>query len=110
MTVTAKALAEIVSEPAAETTLYTAPPATRTILDKFTSTNTTGAAVAVTVKLVASGNVVGSTNILATTNLAANSTYTWPEVVGHVMNTGDFLSVLAGAVGVNFRLSGREIN
>lgn len=110
MTVTAKALAETVAEPAAETNLYAAPASTRTIIDKITATNTTAAAVTVTVKLIPSGNVAGVGNVVAVSNLAANSTYTWPEITGHVLNTGDFISVLAAAAGINFRASGREIN
>lgn len=110
MTVTAKALAEIVAEPAAETTLYLAPASTRTIIDKLTATNTTVAAIAVTIKLVPFGQVAGTPNIVVVTNLAIGATYTFPEVTGHVLNTGDFISVLAAAIGVNFRASGREVN
>ena len=85
MAVTAKPLFEALQASNAETTQYTAPAGTRTIIDKFTGTNTTAVAATLTVKLVASGGAAAATNtVVSAKTLAAGETYTFPEVVGHV--------------------------
>lgn len=112
MTVTAKALFEPLQAQNAETTQYTTPTGTRTIIDKFTGTNTTAAAATLTVKLVASGGAAGVTNtIVSAKTLQPGEAYTFPEVVGHVLNPGDFISTLAGtAAALTIRASGREVS
>lgn len=55
MTVTAKPLIASKQAENAETTQYTAPTGTRTIVDKFTGTNTTAATAVLTVRIVTSG-------------------------------------------------------
>lgn len=112
MSVQAKSLFSPLQVPAAETTLYTAPAATRTILDKFTGTNTTAGAVTITVKLIESGGAAGVSNtIVLTKSLAAGECYTFPEIVGHVLNPGDKISTLAGAgASITVRSSGREVS
>jgi len=112
MTVTAKALFEPLQAQNAETSQYVTPAGTRTIIDKFTGTNTTGAAATLTVKLVASGGAAAVTNtIVSAKTLAAGETYTFPEVVGHVLNPGDFISTIAStAAAIVIRASGREVS
>lgn len=112
MTVTAKALFEALQAQNVETTQYTAPSGTRTIIDKFTGTNTTAAAATLTVKLIASGGAAGAGNtIVSAKTLQPGETYTFPEVVGHVLNPGDFISTLAGtAAAITIRSSGREVS
>lgn len=111
MTVTAKPLFEALQAANAETTQYTAPGGTRTIIDKFTGTNTSGAAANLTVKLIASGGAAGVANtIVQTKTLQPGETYTFPELVGHVLAAGGFISTLASAAGsITIRASGREI-
>lgn len=111
MTVTAKPLFQALQAAAAETTQYTTPAGTRTIVDKFTGTNTTAAAATLTVRLVASGGSAGASNtIVSAKTLQAGETYTFPELVGHVLNPGDFISTLAGtAAAITVRSSGREV-
>lgn len=111
MSVQAKSLFTPLQAQNAETTQYTTPAATRTILDKFTGTNTTAGAVTLTVKLVQSGGSAGVANtIVSAKSLAAGECYTFPEIVGHVLNPGDFLSTLAGAAAsITIRASGREV-
>lgn len=94
-----------------QTTQYTAPTGTRTIIDKFTATNTTVGAVALTVNLVTSaGSAAASNVVISAKSLSAGETYACPEVVGHVLNTGDFISTLAGAAtSITIRASGREV-
>ena len=112
MTVTAKPLFEALQAANAETTQYTAPGGTRTIIDKFTGTNTSGAAANITVKLIASGGAAGAGNtIVSSKTLQSGETYTFPEVVGHVLAAGDFISTLASvAAAITIRASGREVS
>lgn len=112
MAVTAKPLFEALQAAAAETTQYTTPAGTRTILDKFTGTNTTAAAATLTVKLIASGGVAGAGNtIVSAKTIQPGETYTFPEVVGHVLAASDFISTLAGtAAAITIRASGREVS
>jgi hypothetical protein len=111
MTVQAKSLFTPLQASNAETTQYTAPGATRTIIDKFTGTNTTAGAVNLTVKLVQSGGAAGAANtIVSVKAIAAGECYTFPEIVGHVLNPGDFISTLASAAAsITIRASGREV-
>lgn len=94
----------------AETTEYTASTGMRTILDKFTGYNGTGGAVTLTVRLVPSGGTAGASNATVSKSLAAGETYTFPEVVGHVLEASGFVSVLASAAtSIVIRCSGREV-
>ena len=112
MTVTAKALFEALQAQNAETTQYTTPTGTRTIIDKFTGTNTTATAATLTIKLIASGGAAGAANtIVSSKTLQPGEAYTFPEIVGHVLNPGDFISTLAGtAAAITIRASGREVS
>lgn len=110
MTVIAKALVEGQIIPNADTTVYTAPLSVTTIIDKLTCANYDSVARVITISIVASGGSVGNAYYIAKRTLAATETYTWPEVVGQILNTGDFVSAIASnATGVNLRMSGREI-
>lgn len=112
MSVTAKTLFQALQAQNAETIQYTAPAGTRTIIDKLTGTNTTAAVATLTIKLVASGGAAGVVNtIVSAKTLQPGESYTFPEVVGHVLNPGDFISTLAGtAAAITIRASGREIS
>jgi hypothetical protein len=110
MTVTSKPLVTAQFAANAETTYYTAT-GVRTIVDKCTGTNTTGAAVSLTVRLVPSGGTAGAANLIETASIGANSTYTFPGVVGHTLEASGFISALAGAASsVVLRVSGREVS
>ena len=111
MTVTARPLVTAQYAPNAETTVYTAPASTRTIIDKCTGYNGTGGAVTLAIKIVPNAGAAGASNQVVSKSLAAGETYTFPEVVGHVLETGGFVSVLAGAAtSVVIRMSGREVS
>jgi hypothetical protein len=113
MTVTPRALVNSAQAAAANTTQYTSPTQGKgTIIDKFTGTNTTGAAATLTVNLVPSGQVAGAANVIASAvSIGAGASYTFPEVVGHVLNAGDFINTASGtALAITIRSSGREIN
>ena len=112
MTVTAKTLFEGLQAQNVQTTQYTAPNGTRTIIDKFTGTNTSGAAATLSINLVASAGAAGAANLIVQAKtLQPGESYTFPEVVGHVLNPGDFISTLAGtAAAITIRASGREVS
>ncbi len=96
--------------PTAQTTLYTTPAGTVTLIDKVTGTNTTGAPVTVAFHLVASGGTAGATNLIATKQIAAAGVYAFPELIGHVLTAGQFISAISGAAGVTIRGSGRQVS
>jgi hypothetical protein len=95
----------------AQTTQYVATGVT-TIIDKFTATNFSSGMVNVSVNLAAVGTATGNDNLIVKTRtLQPGETYTFPEIVGHTLPSGGFVSTLASAAAaVNLRASGREIS
>ena len=93
-----------------QTTQYTATGVTA-IIDKFTATNISGSAATISVNLVTVAGSAGNTNLITKTKtLQASEVYTFPELVGQVLGTGDFISTIAGtASAINIRVSGREV-
>lgn len=93
-----------------QTTQYTAANVT-TIIDKFTATNYGASSVTLSINIVTMGDANGNQNLIVKSRtLAAGETYTFPEIVGQVLNPGDFISTIASAASsVNLRVSGREI-
>jgi hypothetical protein len=107
MTVTAKCLVEAKQAENSQSTQYTVATGTRTIIDKFTARSVAGATLSV--NIVASGGAAGASNLVATKTLAAGEHYTFPELVGQVLNTGDFISTISTvATDTVIRISGRE--
>lgn len=110
MTVTAKVLLEGTIIPNADTTVYTTPLSTTTIIDKVTSANYDTVARTITISIVKAGNAVGDAYYIAKRTLAAKETYIWPEVVGQILAAEDYVSAIcSNNTGVNLRISGREI-
>ena len=95
---------------AVQTSQYTADNC-KTIIDKFTATNTSASNVLFSVNLVAAAGSAGNSNlVLKTRAIAPNETYTCPELVGQVLEVGGFISTLAGtAAALTISASGREI-
>jgi hypothetical protein len=83
----------------------------RAVIDKFTATNTSAANVTLSVNLVASGGTAGVTNTIVDSRaIAPDETYTFPELVGQVLESGSFISTTASAAtALTIRSSGREI-
>jgi hypothetical protein len=110
MTVRVKVLvpAKIVEN--SQTTQYTASNVT-TIIDKFTATNYSVNAATISVNLVTVAGSAGDANLITKTKtLQPSEVYTFPELVGQVLNPGDFISTIAGtASAINMRVSGREV-
>jgi hypothetical protein len=111
VTVTVKVLVPAKIVEAAQTTQYTANNVT-TIIDKFTATNYSATAAAISVNLVTVSGTAGNLNLISKTKtLQPSEVYTFPELVGQVLNPGDFISTLAGtATAINMRVSGREVS
>lgn len=94
-----------------QTTQYTCPPATRFLLDKITGTNTTGATQTITVSVVTSGDAVSAANtIVMAKGIQPGNTYSFPELVGQVLQPGDFISTTTSALAITGRCSGREVS
>ena len=110
MTVTVKVLIPAKQAENTQTTQYTATNC-RTIIDKFTVTNTTAGNVTFSVNLVTSGGSAGASNlILDTRSIAVDECYTCPELVGQALESGGFISTIAGAAtSLTIRANGREI-
>ena len=96
----------------ADTVQYVSPSSTTTIIDKFTATNFSSGMVNVSVNLAAVSEATGNSNLIVKTRtLQPGETYTFPEIVGHILPSGGFVSTLASAAAaVNLRASGREIS
>jgi len=110
MTVTIKVLVPPVQMQATQTTQYTAT-VVRAIIDKATVTNTDSVARTFSLNLVpAAGSASNSNLIVDTRTVQPDETYTCPELVGHVLGTGDFISTIASAAtALTLRVSGREV-
>ena len=93
-----------------QTTQYTSNNVT-TIIDKFTATNYSATAATISVNLVTTAGSAGDQNLITKTKtLQPSEVYTFPELVGQVLNSGDFISTIAGtASAINMRVSGREV-
>jgi hypothetical protein len=96
---------------ATQTTQYTSTAVT-TIIDKFTATNYSASAATLSVNLVTSLDNPGNANLVVkTVSIQPGQTYLFPELIGHVLLNGGYISTIAGtATAVNIRASGRTIS
>ena len=110
MTVTVKNIVPAKTVENTQVTQYTATNVT-TIIDKFTATNYSATAATISVNLVTTAGSAGNLNLITKTKtLQPSEVYTFPELVGQVLNNGDFISTIAGtASAINMRVSGREV-
>lgn len=110
MTVTVKNIIPAKDAENSQTAQYTASNC-KTIIDKFTGTNHTASNATISVNLVVSGGSAAATNVIVSTRtIAPGETYTFPELVGHSLESGGFISTIAGtASAISIRASGREI-
>ena len=110
MTVTVKVLIPAKQAENIQTTQYTAINC-KTIIDKFTATNTTAGNVTISVNLVTGGGAAGVTNLIVDArSLAADETYTFPELIGQALEPSGFISTVASAAtSLTIRANGREI-
>ena len=110
MTITVKNLIPRKQAENAQTSQYTATNC-KTIIDKFTATNTTAGAVTLSVNLVAAAGAAGAANLVVSAkSIAAGECYTFPELVGQTLEPGGFISTIASAAtSLTISASGREI-
>ena len=110
MTVSIKVLIPAKTAENSQTTQYTAA-GVNAIIDKFTATNYSASAATISVNLVNPSGSAGNDNLIVKTKtLQASETYTFPELVGHVLPPSGFISTIAGtASAINIRASGREV-
>lgn len=82
-----------------------------TSIDKFTITNTSASVVKFSANVVLASTTAGASNlIIKEKTVAAGDTYVCPELVGHNLEVGSFISTLADtASALVIRASGREI-
>jgi len=94
-----------------QTTQYTST-GVQTIIDKFTATNYSASAATISVNLVTATDTAGNQNLIVKTKtLQPAETYTFPELVGHVLPVSGFISTIAGtATAINIRASGRLVS
>jgi hypothetical protein len=111
MATTVKVLVPPKTVEGAQTTQYTVAADTTAIIDKFTATNYSAAAATISVNLVTFTGAAGNDNLIVKTKtLQPSETYTFPELVGHAIAAGGFISTIAGtASAINIRVSGREV-
>lgn len=111
MSVTAKPLIQAKYAGNSLTTEYTAPASTRTIIDKFTATNTDSGSETVSVHIVPNGGSASASNIITSAlSIAAGASVDLPELKNHILATGDFISVVASVPSkMVIRASGREV-
>ncbi len=110
MTVTVKNIIPAKEAESVQTTQYTATNC-RCIIDKFTATNVSTGNESLSVNLVVNGDASSNANLIVDTRvIAPGETYTFPELVGQVLDNGSFISTIASAAAsLTIRASGREI-
>ena len=110
MAVTVKTLIPAKQAENTQTAQYTAVNC-RAIIDKFTATNTSAGNETISVNLIANGGTAGNSNLIVDARaIAPNETYTFPELVGQVLEAGSFISTIASASNaLTITASGREI-
>lgn len=83
----------------------------KTTIDKFTATNNSASNVVFSVYLVPlSGSASTSNLIINNRGIAPNESYTFPELIGHVIEAGGTIITIAGTASVlTIRATGREI-
>ena len=97
MTSTAKALVRSKYAEATQTTQYTAVNC-KTIVDKFTVSNGTAGNVIININMVPpAGTARGSNLTIPNKTIAPNQCYSFPELVGKLIEPNGFISTIAGA-------------
>lgn len=110
MTVTPKTLVAPKQMEATNTTQYTAT-LCKALIDKATVTNTDTVNRSFSVNLIQSGGSASNSNlIIDDRTVVPGETYNCPELIGHELDAGAFISTIASAAtSLTLRISGREI-
>lgn len=110
MTVTVKTLIPPKQMESTQTSQYTAT-SVKAIIDKATVTNTDTVNRTFSVNIIQSGGSATNDNLIIDERaVAPGETYLCPELVGHELDPGAFISTIASAAtALTLRVSGREI-
>jgi hypothetical protein len=110
MTTTIKVLVPIKQIESAQTSQYTATNC-KAVIDKCTVTNVGATNISFSINVVTVGGTAGATNLVIKDQpVAPGRTYTCPELIGHSLEAGDFISAIAStAASLNLKIDGREI-
>lgn len=82
----------------------------KTVIDKFTATNNTAGNVTLSIYVIPPSGTADPSNLVINSRaVAPNETYTFPGVVGHVVETSGAIVTIASATGLTIGASGREI-
>lgn len=110
MAVTVKTLIPPKHMESTQTTQYTAT-SVKALIDKATVTNTDTVNRSFSINLVQSGGSASNANLIIDDRaVVPGETYTCPELVGHALDSGAFISTIASAsTALTLRISGREI-
>jgi hypothetical protein len=111
MAVSIKVLIPAKIAEASQTTQYTSTNVS-TIIDKFTATNYDTSTRTISVNLVTGFDNAGNQNLIVKAKtLLPSETYTFPELVGHILAPGGYISTIASTgTAINIRASGREVS
>jgi len=83
--------------PATNTTIYTCPANTTAKVLKCTVTNDSATAETISMHIVESGGAVADNRLIVPDVAISTTPYNTPEMVGQILNAGDFVSAIAGA-------------
>jgi hypothetical protein len=110
MTVTVKNIIPAKQAEDTQTTQYTALNC-KTVIDKFTATNTSANNATLSVNIIPLSGSYGDDNLIVDARaIAPGETYTFPELVGQALEPGSSISTLADvSTALTIRASGREI-
>lgn len=109
MTVTIKAFIDRKYAESSQTTQYTASNC-KARIDKFTVTNNSANNVTFACNVVEYGGSVSNSNRIINRTIPPTETYLCPEMVGQVLETGGFISTIAGtASALTLSVCGVEI-
>jgi len=110
MTVTATNIIPAKQAESSQTAQYTSANC-KTVIDRFTATNTTGTNATLAINLIASGGTAGDSNLIMKAHtIQPGETYYCNDVVGQVLESGGFISTIAGtASAITIMASGRVI-
>lgn len=111
MSTTVACLIEAKHAASSSATEYTSAASTRTIVDKFTATNTDSSDRTISVWIVPSGGTEADTNLIVKTkNVVAGTTVDLTDLQNQVLEAGDFIRVVASVASkVTIRASGRNV-
>lgn len=102
MTVSQKNIVPGILLTGALATLHTAPSGTKERIINATITNDTGGVIPATIHIITVSGVAGPANKrISARNIAPGETYTCPELIGRVLEPGDFIQGLGNGLSID---------